>query len=128
MLHLSSRDIGNLRLASRSFRQLPKQLFLHLIQEELPWFWELDELKAADDKFWKLFHSGSDHNDGRAPLSRADILRSREGNYTKDVNWLEVYKKLCSLKKGMLGVRNRARIWNAVEEVVARIARLRAKG
>jgi hypothetical protein len=60
-------------------------------------------------------------------LSRADVLRSREGNYTRDVNWLEVYKKLCSLKKGMLGLRNRARIWNAVE-VVARIARLRAKG
>lgn len=126
--HLSSRDIGNLRLASRSFRQLPKQLFLRLIQEELPWFWEFDELRAGEDKFWKLFLSESDSEDGLAPMSKADVLRSREGNYVKNLNWLGVYKKLCSLKKGMLGVRNRARIWNGVEEVVARIARLRAKG
>jgi len=32
------------------------------------------------------------------------------------------------LKKGMLGVRNRARIWSVVEEVVARIDRLRKEG
>jgi hypothetical protein len=120
---LSSRDIGSLRLASRSFRQLPKQLFFRLIQDELPWFWEFDELKAADDEFWKRFYSDQD------PESSSErIKRSKEGNFTTDVNWLEVYKKLCSLKKGTLGVRNRARIWNVLEEVVARISRLREEG
>jgi len=61
--HLSSKDIGNLRLAARSFRQLPKQLFLRLIQDELPWFWEFDELKVADDEYWRRLYSEHDPED-----------------------------------------------------------------
>lgn len=125
---LSSEEIGSLRLASRSFRQLPKQLFLRLIQDELPWFWEFQELTAADDEFWRRLYR--DQYLAKSGLPRLDerIRRSQEGNFTRDVNWREVYKKLCSLRKGILGVRNRARIWNVVEEVVARIGRLREEG
>jgi hypothetical protein len=46
LLHLASKDIGNLRLASRTFRQLPGCLFLSLTQDELPWFRQFDELKV----------------------------------------------------------------------------------
>ncbi|ETS74354.1 hypothetical protein PFICI_14220 [Pestalotiopsis fici W106-1] len=37
---LESRDIANLRLASRSFHQLPQALFRKLTLRELPWVWE----------------------------------------------------------------------------------------
>lgn len=125
---LSSKDIGSLRLASWSFRQLPKQLFFRLIQDELPWFWEFDELRAVDDSFWGQTYAEDDPGDARNERVKERIQRSREGNFTSNVNWLEVYKRLCLLTKGIPGVKNRARVWNVVEEVVARIARLREKG
>jgi hypothetical protein len=37
---LSSADIANLRLASRSFRHLPFTLWHDLIKKEMPWIWE----------------------------------------------------------------------------------------
>jgi hypothetical protein len=39
--HLPSRDIANLRLASRMFRQLPVLLWRHLLRKEMPWLWEV---------------------------------------------------------------------------------------
>jgi hypothetical protein len=40
MNNLLSKDIANLRLASRSFRQLPQSLFRSLTLREMPWLWE----------------------------------------------------------------------------------------
>lgn len=37
---LGPRDICNLRLSTRSCRQLPQQLFAHLIKRGMPWAWE----------------------------------------------------------------------------------------
>ena len=123
--HLSSKDIGNLRLASRTFRQLPNRLFFRLVQDELPWFWEIDELRAACAEYCERLYNMQ--NPLLSQLLSVHAVRERK-LLERDMNWLEVYKKLCLLKKAMLGVRNRARIWTVVEEVVARIARLREKG
>jgi len=41
LTHLHSRDISNLRLASRAFRQLPISLFYTLLRHEMPWLWEV---------------------------------------------------------------------------------------
>lgn len=38
--HLDGKDVGNLRLASPAFRQLPQTYFKHLILREMPWVWE----------------------------------------------------------------------------------------
>ena len=43
----------------------------------------------------------------------------------RNVNWLRVYEELKILQLGILGVRNRVRVWKAVEEVVKRIEHLR---
>jgi hypothetical protein len=123
--HLSSKDIGNLRLASRTFRQLPNRLFFRLIRDELPWFWEIDELRAACAEHREPLYNMQ--NPLLSQLLSVHAVRERE-LLDRDMNWLEVYKKLCLLKKAMLGVRNRVRIWTVVEEVVARIARLRENG
>lgn len=37
---LTSKDIATLRLASRSFRELPQSLFRERLLQEKPWFWE----------------------------------------------------------------------------------------
>ncbi|KAL5320364.1 hypothetical protein ACEPPN_011165 [Leptodophora sp. 'Broadleaf-Isolate-01'] len=61
---LSSQDIASLRLVSRSFRYLPKQLFLQLIEKEMPWFWEFDELEAFMER-------------ARADYSRLSLAKGR---------------------------------------------------
>ncbi|CZR57279.1 uncharacterized protein PAC_07168 [Phialocephala subalpina] len=38
-----------------------------------------------------------------------------------DTDWLQVYKRLRVMEKGVLGVRNRVRVWKVVEDVVGRI-------
>ena len=39
--YLDRRDVGNLRLVSSSFRQLPQIYFRRLVETEMPWLWEL---------------------------------------------------------------------------------------
>lgn len=41
LYYLSSKDIANLRLATRAFRQLPIFLFRTLVLREMPWLWEV---------------------------------------------------------------------------------------
>lgn len=80
-----------------------------------------------DDAFWKDFFKNDDPEKVTYQDRANRIKKSREGNFTENVNWLIVYKQLCVLKKGVLGVRNRARIWHLVEEVVKRIVNLRER-
>jgi len=116
--HLSSKEIGSLRLASRSFRQLPKSLFLDLIKKELPWFWEFDELMELDAKYRAKV--GHDNND---EMAKAHLEEER--SKIKKVNWLTIYKHLIVLRRSILGVRNRARIWSVAEHIVERIGMLK---
>lgn len=110
--HLSSKDIGSLRLASRSFRQLPKTLFRRLVHDELPWFWEHEYLEEKDLECLQKEREIS-------------LAGAKEEQASKNVNWLEIYKHLLIAKRSILGVRNRARVWGLAEEVVRRIAELR---
>jgi hypothetical protein len=38
---LRSQDVTNLRLSSKRFSQLPQTYFKHLIEQDMPWVWEL---------------------------------------------------------------------------------------
>lgn len=53
--HLGSKDVANLRLASRFFRQLPSVVFYRLILEEMPWMWELKELPLGRTNWHDLY-------------------------------------------------------------------------
>jgi ribosomal protein S27AE len=110
--HLSSKDIASLRLTSRSFRQISRTVFRRLIREELPWFWEYDTLEEY-----------------RLECLQYENGLSQEAAATKHtqmtVNWLEIYTRLCIAKRTILGVQNRARVWDLTEEVVRRVAQLR---
>jgi len=47
---LHSRDIANLRFVSRAYRQLPIYVFRHLLEEEMPFLWEV--WNDDDPYFW----------------------------------------------------------------------------
>ena len=69
---LEIQDVANLRLASRSFRQLPQSYFHHLIQQQMPWVWELDTLiPQAKDIDWHALWLALSSADGGAQKDEA---------------------------------------------------------
>ena len=50
--YLSSKDIANLRLATRAFRQIPPLQFRRLLLEDMPWMWEVEEMMTGDIPDW----------------------------------------------------------------------------
>jgi len=107
--HLSSKEIGSLRLTTRSCRQLPKSCFQRLIKAELPWFWEFDQLRELGVAYQKK------------------TSPAQEGYHNEKINWLKIYKRLRSLESSVLGLRNRVRVWGVAEEIVERISDLRQR-
>ncbi|KAM3075412.1 hypothetical protein ACMFMG_007150 [Clarireedia jacksonii] len=131
LMELDSKNIRNLRLVSRAFRELPQQVFRHLILEELPWFWEIDEIhkkrqECDRDLYIKMYGEDlskmGDRLDGRY---RQKVKDTVEGKYSPETDWKNVYQTLKMLEKGRLGVQNRVRIWGLVEDIVGRIEELR---
>lgn len=55
--NLGSKDICNLRLASRSFRELPTILFRRLLLDDMPWMWEVKGLPADELNWYDLYIS-----------------------------------------------------------------------
>lgn len=51
MEYLPSKDLANLRLASRICSEFPRIMFRRLIPEDMPWFWEVSELAVSTDWF-----------------------------------------------------------------------------
>lgn len=52
---LGSKDIANLRLASRSCRELPLTLFRRLLFEDMPWMWELKSFDPKLCDWYRLY-------------------------------------------------------------------------
>ena len=50
--YLSSKDIASLRLATRAFRQIPHLLFRRLLLEDMPWMWEVEEIRTGEIADW----------------------------------------------------------------------------
>ena len=55
ILQLWRPDVANLRLASRSFQQLPQHYFRHLVEVEMPWVWEIETLQPKQIDWHKLW-------------------------------------------------------------------------
>ncbi|KAG4432804.1 hypothetical protein IFR05_011715 [Cadophora sp. M221] len=130
LARLLPRDIANLRLSSRSFRQLPKQIFKQFIMEEMPWFWEIDEVRADVEThyqatFTEEYGEDLDILEDIIPPAWFAFVKERMEGRPMDVNWYQVYKQLKVMEKGSLGLRNRARVWSVAEEVVGRIEGMR---
>ncbi len=53
--YLRSKDIANLRLATRAVRQLPNILFRRLLLEDMPWTWELEAMPVGMFDWYRLY-------------------------------------------------------------------------
>ncbi|KAM0170132.1 hypothetical protein ACHAPC_008177 [Botrytis cinerea] len=130
LCELGSKDIANLRLVSRAFRQLPQQLFRDLLVKELPWFWEIDQIQQRKMEIFRkmlLERHGEDlaglneRNDSEYVQFFKDCIAMKPPSFV----WKRVYDQVKRLQKGNLGVRNRVRVWGLAERIVERIGRLR---
>ncbi|CAK1359021.1 hypothetical protein CB0940_05292 [Cercospora beticola] len=120
---LSSEDICNLRLVSRSFRQLPLSLFRDMLATNLNFFWEASPAKdqtpypfLATTTAQKFVDSPPD---SRNPVPVPNLLD------TSNTNW---YKLYYSLRRGMRngelkGLANRNRIWNDCQSILESIVK-----
>lgn len=52
---LQAKDIANLRLVTRAFRQLPTTLFRKLLLEDMPFLWEAYDLAIGSTNWLKLY-------------------------------------------------------------------------
>lgn len=146
---LSSKDIANLRLASRVFRHLPITLWHDLLKKELPWIWEawsdqpypalacttrnefdlvdnalhsrLEALKALKgDQQTAIGEARSEHK-----KRHAELLEPRQVQrlHRLGTDWYWLYCQINQEWKNIKGLQNRERIWKTLEFVVRRVDR-----
>jgi hypothetical protein len=54
--HLSSKDIANLRLVTRAYKQLPVVLFRDRLLEDMPWLWEVNNLPTGEYDWYRMYN------------------------------------------------------------------------
>ena len=54
--YLSSKDIASLRFATRAVRQVPQLMFRRLLLEDMPWMWEVEQIKALTHAGWNQLY------------------------------------------------------------------------
>jgi hypothetical protein len=146
LVQLSSKDIANLRLASRTFRRLPYTTWHDLLKKEMPWVWEAwtDRpylLMSCATKAELIAHDRTieDRRQTAAGLpskQRAleeELIAQDDADFRKPrpvqqldrlhTDWYFLYSQLRQEWAKIKGLQNRERIWKAAEFVVRRIAR-----
>lgn len=141
---LDASDLTNLRIASKTFTRLPNSVWRRLVREEMPWLWESwsnseqvhvpsswTTVTASDLLYFKEVRERYSEylSDVETPTSEAvnfllpfpkevpSQLRLPRGN----TNWHGVYTQIKKNWSSLRGLRNRQRIWEAVEEIIKRI-------
>lgn len=141
---LDAGDLNNLRVASKTFTNLPNSVWRQLVREEMPWLWEsgYDSEEAHVPSFWTtvtanelmLFKEERERysarlDDDYTPTNKAvdfllpfpkqgpNQLKLSKGN----TDWHAVYTQIKQNWSSLRGLRNRRRIWEDVEEIIKRI-------
>jgi hypothetical protein len=144
---LGSRDIANLRLASRAFRQLPVSLWYQLVRKEMPWLWEAwDENESTHTpSFWTAATANEIRVLSKRRTRYMKVLREeyQESDLDPNIienmvswpptvppqiklprgktNWYELYSGITRNWSQLKGLQNRRRIWEDLEEIIKRI-------
>lgn len=131
--YLGSRDIASLRLAPRTFSQLPIALWRRLLAEEMSWLWELWTTDAP--YFWatvterdilahKIVSDGPDPNGDFYITGHTIDVAKRQAEWALPkpplygTNWYMLYRDIKRHWGELKGLRNRQRIWNHLEKMV----------
>ena len=146
---LDSKDIANLRLASRSFRHLPYTLWHDLMKKEMPWIWEAwsdrpyplmscatkRELIAHDERIQARSEAlAGDHAlNSEQRAIQEQLIAEDDAEFRKPrpvhqldrlhTDWYYLYCQIQKEWKNIKGLQNRERIWKVVEFVSRRIAK-----
>jgi hypothetical protein len=141
---LSSVDIANLRLASRSFRHLPFTLWHDLLQKEMTWIWEAwtdrpypysacttkPELDAHVSAFGPLLEAMRKAGGDEDEIAGLHDTHFKTGIWESHVvrqvprletDWYQLYCQITRQWKNIKGLQNRERIWKTLEFVVRRV-------
>lgn len=144
---LISKDIANLRLASRTFRHLPATLWHDLMTKEMPWIWEAwtdrpypglarttrNELEAVDNALHVQIEAlEALEGDQQAAIREArsehkkrydKLLKPRavQRLHRLQIDWYWLYCQINREWEKIRGLQNRERIWKTLELVVRRI-------
>lgn len=117
---LPSTDVANLRLSSKAFSQLPQTYFKHLIRQEMPWVWELQDT-----------NSGSGPNCGVDWFAMWNDLSIQDGGNCMDEErraavegGQPIYRPL---KFQIKGLRNRRMIYRDISIILDMMADARAE-
>ncbi|KAK1149618.1 hypothetical protein N8T08_005167 [Aspergillus melleus] len=120
---LDAKDIASLRLASRTFYDLPASLFHKLIKEEMPWLWEIWDNEPP--YFWAtvteldIRASGimERSDDGDRAIGHNIDVQEHLRQWTLPIppasttNWYIIYRDIKKHWIDLKGLRNRRRIW-----------------
>ncbi|KAI9043026.1 F-box protein [Aspergillus affinis] len=121
---LDPKDIASLRLASRTFYDLPASLFHSLIKKEMPWLWEVWDNEPPF--FWATVNEsdirangimdGSSNEESRVIGHNIDVQEHlRQWTLPKPLvsttNWYIIYRDIKKHWTDLKGLRNRRRIW-----------------
>ncbi|KAH7211531.1 hypothetical protein DER44DRAFT_659533 [Fusarium oxysporum] len=126
LIHLSFKDLANLRLTSRIFLHLPNPVLYELTVRDTPWLYEA--WSSLLISFW-------------ATTTQAEIEQGIErGGSTRttphpvkllskgETDWLRVQVEVSKNWKTLLGLQNRRRIWGDCQEILNRVDEYRKQG
>ncbi|KAE8336174.1 hypothetical protein BDV24DRAFT_155397 [Aspergillus arachidicola] len=130
--NLSTKDIISLRLVSRKFYQLHVSLWHRLIQEDMPWLWEV----WSNEKpyFWATVTQGDikqNKGETRIEFGEEKIMThtinvdEHLAKWTMPIptpgrtNWFLLYRDVKRHWNELRGLWNRRRIWNYQEGLIA---------
>ncbi|KAF4972009.1 hypothetical protein FSARC_1339 [Fusarium sarcochroum] len=144
LLDLDTWDIANLRLASRSFRQLPRLLFYYLALRELPWLYEA--WTSLPLSFWATTTASEQKTLQRALKDAQSALAFNDSDEVKKecqrkvkelkekisarpttpvtlldrhkTDWYRLRIELTQKWAAMPGLRNRRRIWEDCQTIM----------
>ncbi|KAF4501927.1 hypothetical protein FAGAP_1902 [Fusarium agapanthi] len=126
LIHLSFKDLANLRLTSRVFLHLPNTVLYEVTVRETPWLYEA--WSSLPISFW-------------ATTTQAEIEQMMEHRGSiiaapqpvkvlgkGETDWLHLQVEVSKNWKTLLGLQNRRRIWDDCEEILNRVDEYRKQG
>ena len=88
--HLGSKEIAKLRLASPVFRQLPTILFRRLLLEDMPWLFEVKDLKVSRINWYDCYCAF------KALCRDSKGLRMRRRIWERVEDWIPILQEQAS--------------------------------
>lgn len=146
--YLNSKEIANLRLSSRAFRQLPIFLWYRLLREEMPWLWEVYSndmpfpwatVTATAIKRFKHVYPQIQLYCAAIRGEMRSVLAARRTALTTfchlpgtvsavsvklprhKTNWYRLYSDIKRHWDELKGLQNRRRIWGNIESIISEL-------